>query len=187
MAKVGIKPAPSTGGGSGTAAIPQYDTDPVSPAAEDAWVLRVPRSTAESEGTPIGLLLTITKDISPSNLYKYLFSYQTQEGTLKRVEVTQELNVITPVAEFNSDKTLGTDDVSALVNATGGVVTITLPSAVGNEGKEYRIKKVDASGNAVVISAQVGETIDGSLTQSLPAQWDSMYVMSSGSNWFIIE
>ena len=59
------------GGGS----IPQVSTDPVSPAAEDAWVLK------SGGASPIGLLLALTTGVPTS----YRFSYRTNEGTTVRV------------------------------------------------------------------------------------------------------
>ena len=53
--------------------IPEYTSDPVSPIAGQAWVLK------QNAGTPIGLLLAITR-AAPI----YYFSYYTYEGTTVR-------------------------------------------------------------------------------------------------------
>ncbi len=50
----------------------------------------------------------------------------------------------------------------------------------------YTIKKTDVSANAVTIDGNGAETIDGATTQSLPAQYDSMEVVTNGTEWFII-
>jgi len=46
--------------------------------------------------------------------------------------------------------------------------------------------KIDASANAVVIDGAGAETIDGAATQTLIAQYDSLHVVSSGAEWFIV-
>ena len=66
-----------------TASIPEYTTDPVSPAVEDAWVLHTVPTGA---GVPIGLLLALT--YSGTGTEKWEFSYKTSTGGIKRVEIT---------------------------------------------------------------------------------------------------
>jgi hypothetical protein len=62
--------------------IPQLNSDPASPAAEDAWV----RKTAGTGGgEPIGMLLGLTYPGSGPTVYE--FSYRTKEGTTVRVEL----------------------------------------------------------------------------------------------------
>lgn len=74
-----------------------------------------------------------------------------------------------------------------LVNASGGTVTITVPSASSpsNIGKIFTIKKTDSSANAVTI-ATLGGNIDGVATQTLPLQYDSFMFVSDGTNYNII-
>lgn len=72
------------------------------------------------------------------------------------------------------------------VDATAGVATITLlAAATAADGFQVTIKKSDSSGNAVTIDGNSSETIDGSATYSLTGQYDSVILMSNGSNWFI--
>lgn len=68
-------------GGGGTASIPEYTSDPISPSAEDAWVLR--SGGAVGGGSPIGMLLALTYAGSGGS-YTYQFSYYTNEGTIIR-------------------------------------------------------------------------------------------------------
>ena len=71
-------------------------------------------------------------------------------------------------------------------DATSGAITITLPTAVGNTGKIYTIKKNDSSTNTVTVDANAAETIDGTLTKIITTQYTSMTIISDGSNWLII-
>jgi hypothetical protein len=80
-----------------------------------------------------------------------------------------------------------------LADATSAVVTVTLPAASVTvasgssiSGKTFYVKKMDASANAVVVSATVGETIDGSNTYSLTNRYDFVHVISDGTNWQIV-
>ena len=72
-----------------------------------------------------------------------------------------------------------------LVDATGGAVTITLPTAVGRTGQAYEVKRTSAGANAVTVDGAGTETIDGALTASLATQYATVRVVSDGTNWMI--
>jgi hypothetical protein len=82
--------------------------------------------------------------------------------------------------------TLDTTHFCMDVNATSAGVTITLPTAVGCNGRMYVIRKSDASGNAVTIACNGAEHINGVDTKSLAAQYDSATIMSTGAGWIVI-
>ena len=70
-------------GGSGSATIPQYDVDPVSPSPEDVWV----HKKTEGRGAImafIGMGFPISRS-EPSTTYE--LTYRTLEGTNKRVKL----------------------------------------------------------------------------------------------------
>lgn len=71
-------------------------------------------------------------------------------------------------------------------NASGGPITITLPSAVGQLGRDYIIKRVNAGSNTVSVDAHGSETIDGQLGYVLNDQWESLTLISDNSNWKVI-
>ncbi len=76
-----------------------------------------------------------------------------------------------------------------LVTNSGANRTVTLPSAVGNVGKQITIKKLD-SGNSVLVSSVLNQTIDGvDATVSpynIPVQYEALTVVSDGSAWWIV-
>ena len=72
------------------------------------------------------------------------------------------------------------------VDATGGVRTITLPTAVGIRGKIYVVKKIDSSTNVVTVDGDGSETIDGATTALLSAQYSALMIQSDGTNWMQI-
>lgn len=82
--------------------------------------------------------------------------------------------------------TITASDHTISCDATTAGFTVTLPTAVGITGRIYVIKKIDATGNVVTVDGNASETIDGSTTQSLDAQWESMMIQSNGANWYIL-
>ncbi len=85
---------------------------------------------------------------------------------------------------------VATLDVSAgrtvhLVAATNGQITLRLPAASGVAGCVYTIKKVDATGNMVVVTALSGAGPDGRDIQ-LGGPNDYVSVISNGANWYIV-
>lgn len=71
-------------------------------------------------------------------------------------------------------------------NASSGVITRTLFSAIGMLGRKVRIKKVDSSINAAGLAAFTGQTIDGQASVFVAKQNDSITIISDGANWIII-
>ena len=88
--------------------------------------------------------------------------------------------------EITASETLEADDYLVLVDATSGAVTASLPTALSKEGSQIIVKKIDVSANAVTVDADASETIDGSTTTSLAAQYDSVTVISDGTEWWIV-
>ena len=73
------------------------------------------------------------------------------------------------------------------VNATDGVVTVTLPDAATYPGFWLHIVKVDGGGSAVTIDRAGSDTIEGGTSLSLAAQYDKalVYIPSTGgTDWF---
>lgn len=71
-------------------------------------------------------------------------------------------------------------------DATTAPFTVTLPTAVGIAGRQYTIKKTDATANAVTVDGDASETIDGATTYPLASQYNSVTIVSDGANWLII-
>ncbi|HLO51856.1 MAG TPA: hypothetical protein VK211_25830, partial [Kamptonema sp.] len=74
------------------------------------------------------------------------------------------------------------------VNATSGVITVTLPAAatVGS-GWAVQIRKSDASANLVTTSRTSSDTINGATTLSLAVQHQSLILFSlGGTSWGVV-
>jgi hypothetical protein len=95
---------------------------------------------------------------------------------------TNNKNVATKTANYTA---LQSDDV-LLGDATSGAITITLPTAVGNTGEVFHIKKIDSSVNAVTIATTSSQTIDGALTQPILTQYQNITVVSNGVGWSVL-
>lgn len=73
-----------------------------------------------------------------------------------------------------------------LCNASGAALTPVLPSAATvAAGFEIAYKKTDSSGNSVTVTRAAAETIDGATTYVLSGQYDSVCLVSDGSNWHV--
>ena len=95
-----------------------------------------------------------------------------------------QYETINTLSTKTADYTATSTDGIILVDATSGVVTITLPAASAR--KELHIKKIDASANAVTIGRAGADTIEGSTSKSLAAQYNSYTIYSDGSTtWYI--
>ncbi len=85
---------------------------------------------------------------------------------------------------LTSTTTLSEDvNTTVLADASGGLMTITLPSVADMVGKTVVVKKTDSSGNTVTVSST--SNIDGNASYSLTAQNQVVKVISDGSTYWI--
>jgi len=70
-----------------------------------------------------------------------------------------------------------------VIECTSGTFTVTLPTAVNVQGKQYVIKNVGTG--TITVGTTLSQTIDGNNTISL-SQNEVIEVVSNGSNWKII-
>ena len=88
---------------------------------------------------------------------------------------------LTYTAQTTTYAILAADQV---VDCTSGTFTATLPTAVGATGKFYHIKN---SGTGIItIATTSSQTIDGTTTFVLQAQYQSIKVVSNNANWIIV-
>ena len=66
-----------------------------------------------------------------------------------------------------------------------GNQTVNLPTAIGIEGRMFVFYKVASTGT-VTIDAFGSETIDGASTYTLTTQYETVTIISDGSNWLVI-
>ena len=72
-------------------------------------------------------------------------------------------------------------------DATAGAFAVTLPAlADTSAGVIITVKKIDASGNAVTVTASGSDTIDGAATFALGVRYLSVTLQSTASAWDVI-
>jgi len=71
-----------------------------------------------------------------------------------------------------------------LCNTSANSVTINLPTAVDNQAV-YHLKKT-ASANSMILEGTLSETIDGDTTITVTQQYESLTLVSDGTNWSVI-
>jgi Chaperone of endosialidase len=92
----------------------------------------------------------------------------------------------TAYRSFTSATTAGATD-NILVFTGTSATTITLPTAVGCTGRMYVIKNASTTGPTplVTIATTSSQTIDGAATSLLDEAYETLVVISNGSNWHI--
>ena len=119
-------------------------------------------------------------------------------GTTSRLNIKADGKV--GIGETSPTSTLDVNGSVTLAYTTGGTTnlddthytygtengaTVTLPTAVGIEGRGYSIKLITRGGTATVNTTST-QKIDAITTYALSAQWDYVKVQSTGAAWIII-
>lgn len=101
-------------------------------------------------------------------------------------EITvDELQFSTTAIDSSQTLVSSSGFINILADATAAAITLTLPSALGNNAA-YAIKKIDSSSNFVTIDPDSTETIDGASTIVLKDQYNYVQIVSDGTNWVVI-
>lgn len=88
-----------------------------------------------------------------------------------------------PIRSSTAAVTIYGSDSTILVDTTGGVLTATLPTAVGHS-HIHTIKCIGAS--VATVATTSAQTIDGATTYALSALNKYVTVQSNGTNWYVI-
>ena len=70
-------------------------------------------------------------------------------------------------------------------NATGGAMVANLPPAASAVGRTFIFVKTDASANALTVTPNGAETINGAATFLVSNQYQVVALFSDGTNWFV--
>ena len=96
--------------------------------------------------------------------------------------VNNPAGIIFPVA----NTTITVNDSYVYASAAAGALTLSLPVATG-QGRLITVKKIDATGNAVIIDPAGSELIDGVATYSLVVQNLSVTIQDAAPGvWYVI-
>ena len=87
---------------------------------------------------------------------------------------------------FTANTTAGTTD-NVLAFTGSSAATLTLPTAVGCDGRSYVIKNASTTGPVPVltVATTASETIDGNASWVLDESYETVTLISDGSNWNI--
>jgi hypothetical protein len=122
---------------------------------------------------------------TPDTWQTCAFGSSPADGSITKAKLAtgaKDLTVSSKAASY----TVTNSDELLLCDATSGAITLTLPTAVGVSGRVFVIKKTDSSANKVTLDGNSSETIDGATTFDLWLQYQSVTIVSNGSNWVII-
>lgn len=117
-------------------------------------------------------------------LNEFLQVSHNTDGTIKSELLRSGSNTYV-VIDTTEDYVVTPKDHIVLADATGGPITVTLPSAKGTN-KGYTIKKTDPSPNVVTVLPVEGQTIDDGSTAALGAQYASVSIVPHNAQWFVI-
>jgi len=92
--------------------------------------------------------------------------------------------IATALANKTAAYTITATDSTITGDASGGAFTVTLPTAASITGRQYTIKRTNATNN-ITVACNGAETIDGATTKTLGTQWAGFTVQSNGTNWVI--
>jgi hypothetical protein len=91
-----------------------------------------------------------------------------------------------PTQTITASTTLTSADGLVEVNAAANV-TVTLPDAAANSGRELVIKRIDSTGNTVSVARAGADMIDGATSYSgLSAQWKYVRLIANSTRWNIV-
>jgi len=119
---------------------------------------------------------TLFYETDTTRLYRWIGGAWTE-----LTAATMSLTVSSKLINFNADDTA----VVYLCDATGGAITMSLPTAASYTNRIYIVKKIDASVNTVIIDADGGDLIDGGGTATLLVQYESLSIVCDGSDWYV--
>lgn len=91
----------------------------------------------------------------------------------------------TPVQAKTTAYTVVATDHNTMLNvdASASAVTVTLlAAATAGDGFRVGVRRANATNN-VTIDGNASETVDGSITKALTAQYESTYLVCDGTNW----
>ena len=94
------------------------------------------------------------------------------------------VTLASPSTDYTISTTSGSEEIYILTPSAD--INVNLPAAsTAGSGYKYQIKNM-ASANSLTIDPNSTETIDGSSTYVISNQYESITIVTDGSNWFII-
>lgn len=125
--------------------------------------------------------------LDPAVAYKFVFKTSGGVTVFTQDNVTttgaQLLTVVSILAGTTTLTATQGEDLLVLADATAGVITVALYTAVGYGGQKVRVAKIDNSNNTVTVDPSGAQTVNATATTVLYAQWEGVNLASDGANW----
>ena len=133
-------------------------------------------------GTALEFAKTLVTDLDPTGLTASQYLRVKSDGTV--VESAAVVIVPTMISKAYADSpyTVPAWNYHVDVDASGGAVTVNLPTAVGNAGALIEVRKADSSTNTVTVVPNGTQTINGAASLVIYNQYDSYSLRSDGAN-----
>ena len=87
------------------------------------------------------------------------------------------------IRSLSTTQSLLTTDDYVKADVSGGSITLTLPTAIGNSGLIIRVFKSDSSTNSITLDTTASQTINGNSEDFLGTQYQVVSYISDGTNW----
>lgn len=129
----------------------------------------------------LGFAVTFTTSEGVQTLTKQgdvIMIYSAGSGTY-RTSADYTLPTVISVSSSSTLPTPANSGTTVKTDCTSGAVTHTLPLASANPGRIFRLKKMDATANAMNVTI-----LEGAL--SVTTQYAGWVIQSDGTNWFIL-
>lgn len=112
---------------------------------------------------------------------RYLNSFRAKALSGVWGKISKDINFRT----VNSSQNILWADELINIDATGGSLSLTLPSALGLRGKIFGFKKTDSTFYQVSIVTNGIDLIDGVATKKISTQNEYLEIISNGSSWTV--
>ena len=134
---------------------------------------------------PSGLQGPAGSGADPTINYSWTGNHTWSQPTTFSGVVYAESGVIRNVLDTNDPTVNVTNENHIIIcDPSSNAMTINLPTAVGQMGREFVVKSIDDTNN-VTIDPNGSETIDGDTTKIIQTAYASVSIVSNGTNWFI--
>lgn len=143
----------------------------------------------QSNNTSSQVTLAVAQDADLNIRALYLGVVLPSAGSTSVLNLQAQVNALeavqlqTKLAAFTADVLYD----AYFCSASGGAYIVSLPTAVGNLGKEFFFKKIDTSANAITIDGNGAELVGENITIQLAAMNDYVRIVSDGTNWVIVD
>ena len=116
-------------------------------------------------------------------------SYAGAGGKFVQVNIVENglVFVYFGIVSLAADHIVVGGDYTIIMDASGGLRTVTIPDATTNIGRVLNIKKFDNTVNIVTLIPSVGgQTIEFGPNYNLTVKGQSVTIQSNGINWYVI-